>query len=77
MATHIFKLPDALDRELKELVENTDLPKSYFLVEALKSYIRDRKDMVRSKAMLEKAANGEIQLKSLAAISAKQELAVS
>lgn len=77
MSTHIFKLPDSLERELKELVESTDLPKSYFLVEALKSYVRDRKDMIRTKAILEKSARGEIHLKSLSVLSAKQELAVS
>jgi predicted DNA-binding protein len=68
MATHIFKLPESLERELKELVDSTGLPKSYFLVEALKSYVRDRKDMIRSKSIIEKASTGEIKLKSLSAI---------
>ena len=68
MSTHIFRLPDAIESELNTLVDSTDLPKSYFLLEALKSYIRERKDMIRNAAMVEKASTGEIRLKSLASI---------
>ena len=77
MATHIFKLPEVLEGELRKLVEGTDLPKSYFFIEALKSYIRDRKDLIRSTAILEKASSGEVKLKSLSAIMAKRDLSAS
>lgn len=68
MSTHIFRLPDVIESELNTLVDRTDLPKSYFLLEALKSYIRERKDMIRNASMVEKASTGELRLKSIASV---------
>jgi predicted DNA-binding protein len=76
MSTHIFKLPESLETELKALVEATDLPKSYFLVEAFKSYVRDRKEMIRTASIIEKSSSGEIKLKSVSAILQKHDLAL-
>ena len=68
MSTHIFRLPNTIEDELNTLVDSTDFPKSYFLLEALKSYIRERKDMIRNASMLEKASTGEMKFKSVASL---------
>lgn len=59
MSTHIFRLPEAIESELNTLVDSTDLPKSYFLLEALKAYIREHKDMLRNASLLEKSTTSE------------------
>lgn len=71
MSTHIFKLPKSVEKELDILVDSTDLPKSYFLLEALKAYIRERKNMIRNAVMLEKATTGEIKFKSVASLASE------
>lgn len=76
MSTHIFKLPESIENELTSLSNTTHLSKSSVLIEALKSYIRSRKGMIRSTSIMEKAGTGEIKLKHLLSVTAKLDVAI-
>ena len=75
MTAHTIKLPSNLEAELESLVDGTGLPKSYFLIEAFRAYVHERKRHIRTAAIMEKVAAGEMRVKSLNNITAKQDLA--
>ncbi len=74
MTAHTVKLPPNLEAELESLVAGTGLPKSYFLTEAFKAYVRDRKKYIQNAAIMEKVAAGELRVKSLNNIMSKHNL---
>lgn len=74
MSTHTLKLPESLETELDSLVNATGLSKSYFLIEAFQSYVRDRKSYIKSASVMEKIASGELRVKSLNSVMATHDL---
>lgn len=75
MSIHTFRLPSQIESELIALVKETGRTKSYFFIEALKSYLADRADYIRAAAILERVESGEIKTKSLDQVMAKYDLA--
>lgn len=77
MSAHTIKLSDTLEAELENLVAKTGFSRSHLLAEAFESYVRNHKILVRSTAIREKIASGEIRVKSLNNINvvAKHDLA--
>lgn len=64
MSIHTLRLPAQLEAELNNLVQEIGRTKSYFFVEALKTYWEDRSDYIRAAAILERIESGEIKTKS-------------
>lgn len=75
MSIHTLRLPAELENELNHLVQETGRTKSYFFVEALKTYLEDRTDYIRAAAILERVESGEIKTKSLNDVMSKYDLA--
>lgn len=75
MSIHTLRLPAELENELNHLVQETGRTKSYFFVEALKTYLEDRADYIRAAAILERVESGEIKTKSLNDVMSKYDLA--
>lgn len=75
MSIHTLRLPAKLESELKQLVQETGRTKSYFFVEALKTYLEDRTDYIRAAAILERIESGEVKTKSLSDVMSKYDLA--
>lgn len=74
MSTHTLRLPSNLEGKLNSLVQETGRTKSYFFVEALKTYLEDRSDYIRAAAVLEKIESGESKTKSLSEVMGKYDL---
>ena len=74
MAVHTMRLPQSIEIELEGLVQKTGHTKSYFFLEALKSYLEDRADYIRAAAILEKVESGEIKTRSLDEMIARHDL---
>lgn len=75
MSIHTLRLPAKLEDELNNLVQETGRTKSYFFVEALKTYLEDRADYIRAAAILERVESGELKTKSLNDVMSKYDLA--
>ncbi|GJM06834.1 MAG: antitoxin [marine bacterium B5-7] len=50
-----LRLPDELEAELNRVAKETRRSKSYYVREALKAYLEDRRDYLDAVAALEKA----------------------
>lgn len=74
MSIHTLRLPVQLEEELNHLVQETGRTKSYFFVEALKTYLEDRSDYIRAAAILERVESGELKTKSLNDVISKYDL---
>lgn len=74
MSVHTLRLSPILENQLENLVSETGRTKSYFFIEALKSYFEDRSDYIRAAAVLEKVESGEMKTKSLAEVMSKYDL---
>lgn len=75
MSIHTLRLPAQLESELNNLIQETGRTKSYFFVEALKTYLEDRADYIRAAAILERVESGEVKTKSLNDVISKYDLA--
>ena len=75
MSVHSLRLPSLLEHELDDLVRTTGRTKTYYIVEAIKSYIEDKADYLKAVTQLEKVESGKIKLKTLDEIMAKYDLA--
>lgn len=71
MSVLTLRLPETVEKELSSLVKTTGHTKSYFVNEALKTYLEDRKDYIRAASILEKIEAGEMKTKPLTDIIAK------
>lgn len=74
MSVHTLRLPSALEGQLEHLVKETGRTKSYFFIEALKSYFEDRSDYIRAASILEKIESGEMKTKSFSEVMKKYDL---
>lgn len=75
MSIHSLRIPQPLEHELDDLVKTTGRTKTYYIVEALKSYLEDRADYIKAVAQLEKIELGKVKLKTLDEIMTKYDLA--
>ncbi len=74
MSVMTLRLPEKIEKELSELVKTTGHTKSYFVNEAMKTYLEDRKDYIKAAAILEKIEAGEMKTRPLKEIMAKYDL---
>jgi len=71
MSVLTLRLPETVEKELSSLTKTTGHTKSYFVNEALKAYLEDRKDYIIAASILEKIEAGEMKTNTLNDIMAK------
>ncbi len=54
-----IRLPQQLDERLTLLAQKTDRAKSYYLIQALESYLEDMEDLFISNAVIERIKVGK------------------
>lgn len=65
MSVITFRISDELETELKELIEESGKTKSAVVIEAIKTYLEDRKDYRKARQILRKIEAGEIGVRPL------------
>lgn len=53
------RLPEQLDSRLTQLTQQTGRAKSFYLIQALESYLEDMEDLLISNAVLERVRTGK------------------